>query len=139
MEQKFLKCEKCGNIVAAVYESGVPIMCCGQKMQQIIPGSVEASVEKHIPVYEVKDNKVFVTVGSVIHPMVEEHFIEWISKNKLRKFLTVKNNLFAVDILEKGAHAYEEDGLIINSNQLNGLSRLQARPITAALLLQKQN
>lgn len=79
MEQKFLKCEKCGNIVAAVYESGVPIMCCGQKMQQIIPGSVEASVEKHIPVYEVKDNKVFVTVGSVIHPMVEEHFIEWIS------------------------------------------------------------
>lgn len=67
----------------------------------------------------------------------DEHTVEWISKNKLRKFLTVKNNLFAVDILEKGAHAYEEDGLIINSNQLNGLSRLQARPITAALLLQK--
>ena len=78
MEQKFLKCEKCGNIVAAVYESGVPIMCCGQKMQQIIPGSVEASVEKHIPVYEVKDNKVFVTVGSVIHPMEPNHYISWI-------------------------------------------------------------
>ena len=79
MEQKFLKCEKCGNIVAVVYESGVPLMCCGQKMNQIIPGSVEASVEKHIPVFEVKDNKVYVTVGSVIHPMVEEHFIEWVS------------------------------------------------------------
>ena len=79
MEQKFLKCEKCGNIVAVVYESGVPLMCCGQKMNQIIPGSVEASVEKHIPVFEVKDNKVYVTVGSTIHPMVEEHFIEWIS------------------------------------------------------------
>ena len=79
MEQKFLKCEKCGNIVAVVYESGVPLMCCGQKMNQIIPGSVEASVEKHIPVFEVKDNKVYVTVGSAIHPMVEEHFIEWVS------------------------------------------------------------
>ena len=79
MEQKFLKCEKCGNIVAVVYESGVPLMCCGQKMNQIIPGSVEASVEKHIPVFEVKDNKVIVNVGSIDHPMIEEHFIEWVS------------------------------------------------------------
>ena len=79
MEQKFLICEHCGNIVAAVKESGVPVMCCGQKMKQLVPGEVEASLEKHIPVYEVKDNVVIVTVGSVIHPMVEEHFIEWIS------------------------------------------------------------
>jgi len=79
MEQKFLKCEKCGNIVAWVYESGVPLMCCGKKMEVIVPGTVEASKEKHIPVYEVKDNKVYVTVGSVEHPMVEEHYIEWVS------------------------------------------------------------
>ena len=79
MEQKFLRCERCGNIVAVVHESGVPLMCCGQKMNQIIPGSVEASLEKHIPVFEVKDNKVYVTVGSAIHPMIEEHFIEWVS------------------------------------------------------------
>ena len=79
MEQKFLKCEKCGNIVAVVYESKVPLMCCGKKMEQIIPGTVEASKEKHIPVYELKDNKVIVRVGSVDHPMVEEHYIEWIS------------------------------------------------------------
>ena len=79
MKQKFLKCDHCGNIIAIVKESGVPVMCCGQKMEQIIPGTVEASKEKHIPVYEVKGNVVEVTVGSVEHPMVDVHFIEWIS------------------------------------------------------------
>ncbi len=79
MEQKFLKCSHCGNIVAVVHETKVPIMCCGQKMEQIVPGTVEASREKHIPVFEVKDNKVIVNVGSIDHPMIEEHFIEWVS------------------------------------------------------------
>ena len=79
MEQKFLKCAKCGNIVAVVHASGVPVMCCGQKMEQIIPGSVEASLEKHIPQYTVENNKVHVVVGSVEHPMIPEHYIEWVS------------------------------------------------------------
>mgnify|MGYP006337040017 FL=1 len=79
MDQKFLICEHCGNIVAAVKESGVPVMCCGQKMKEIIPGSVEASREKHIPEYVVEGNKVLVTIGSVEHPMVPEHYIEWVS------------------------------------------------------------
>lgn len=79
MKQKFLICKRCGNIVAAVKESGVPVMCCGEKMNEIIPGTVEASQEKHIPVYKVDGNKVLVTVGEVTHPMQEEHYIEWIS------------------------------------------------------------
>lgn len=79
MEQKFFICETCGNIVAAVKESGVPVMCCGKKMKRIIPGESEGAGEKHIPVYEVKGNMVYVTVGEVEHPMVEEHYIEWIS------------------------------------------------------------
>ena len=79
MKQKFLKCEYCGNIVAAVKESGVPVMCCGEEMQEIIPGEVEASKEKHIPVYKVKGNKIIVSVGDVEHPMQEEHYIEWVS------------------------------------------------------------
>lgn len=79
MEQKFLICEHCGNIVAVVKESGVKVVCCGEKMKEIIPGSVEASREKHIPEYVVKDNKVLVTIGSVDHPMIPEHFIEWVS------------------------------------------------------------
>lgn len=79
MEQKFLRCSRCGNIVAVVHETKVPVMCCGQKMEQIIPGTVEASLEKHIPVYEVVGNKVIVTVGSVEHPMIDAHYIEWVS------------------------------------------------------------
>ena len=79
MEQKFLVCEHCGNMVAMVKESGVPMMCCGQKMTEIIPGTVNAAVEKHVPEYEIVGNTVNVTVGSVAHPMAEEHFIEWIS------------------------------------------------------------
>lgn len=79
MKQIFLECKHCGNIVAMVKDKGVKIMCCGEKMAQIVPGSVEASLEKHIPVYEVKDNKVLVTVGSVDHPMVDVHYIEWVS------------------------------------------------------------
>ena len=54
-------------------------MCCGKPMQEIVPGTTDASVEKHVPVYEVKDNKVVVTIGAAAHPMVEEHFIEWVS------------------------------------------------------------
>lgn len=79
MEQKFLRCAKCGNIVAVVKETGVPVMCCGQKMEQIVAGSVEASREKHIPEYKVENNKVYVEVGSIEHPMTEEHYIEWVS------------------------------------------------------------
>ena len=79
MEQKFYICSHCGKIIALVKESGVPVMCCGQKMQEIIPGTVDASKEKHVPVYTVENNKVKVTVGEVEHPMEEKHYIEWVS------------------------------------------------------------
>ena len=79
MEMKFYRCAHCGKIIAVVKESGVPVMCCGQKMQEIIPGTTDAAAEKHVPVYEVKDNVVTVCVGSVAHPMTEEHYIEWVS------------------------------------------------------------
>lgn len=79
MEQKFFICEKCGNIIAMVKSTGVPVMCCGQKMTELIPGTTDASVEKHVPEYTVENGKVQVVVGAVEHPMVEEHFIEWIS------------------------------------------------------------
>ena len=65
--------------MAAVKESGVRVVCCGQKMTEIIPGTVEASHEKHIPVYKVEGGNVNVNVGSVNHPMAEDHYIEWVS------------------------------------------------------------
>ena len=79
MEQKFYICAHCGNIIAYVKNSGVPVMCCGEKMQEIVPGTVDASLEKHVPVYTVEGNKVLVKVGAVTHPMQEEHYIQWIS------------------------------------------------------------
>lgn len=79
MEMKFYICEHCGNIVAKVNDSGVDIICCGDPMKKLVPGTVDASLEKHVPVYEVKDGKVFVTVGAAVHPSTEEHHIEWIA------------------------------------------------------------
>ena len=74
----FYICEKCGNLVGAIHESGVPMKCCGQNMTKIEAGTVEASREKHIPVAKVEGDKVIVEVGSVAHPMAEEHSIEWV-------------------------------------------------------------
>ena len=75
---KFYVCETCGNIVEMVKESGVPVMCCGQKMKELIPGTSDGAVEKHVPVYEIEGNIVTVAVGSVEHPMADVHYIEWI-------------------------------------------------------------
>ena len=75
-EIKFFICEHCGNIVGMIHNAGVPLMCCGQKMKQLVPGTVEASTEKHIPVAAVEGNLVKVTVGAVEHPMTEEHLIQ---------------------------------------------------------------
>ena len=79
MEQKFYICKHCGNIMAKVKDSGVPVVCCGENMTEIIPGTTDAAVEKHVPVYEVKGNIVVVKVGSAEHPMLPEHYIEWVS------------------------------------------------------------
>ena len=79
MDQKFYICATCGKIVAIVKDTRVPLMCCGSKMKELIPGTTDASTEKHIPVYTVEGNIVTVTVGSVEHPMIEEHYIQWVS------------------------------------------------------------
>jgi superoxide reductase len=75
---KYYICEKCGNLVEKIEDSGVPMVCCGQKMSKIEAGTVEASREKHIPVASVEGDFVHVVVGSVEHPMAEEHSILWI-------------------------------------------------------------
>lgn len=92
-ETKFYICEKCGNIIGKIHSSGAPIVCCGQKMTKLEPGVVEASHEKHIPVVKVEGNLVKVAVGSVEHPMAEEHSILWVAlesdKGLYRKHLEV--------------------------------------------------
>lgn len=76
---KFYVCEHCGNIITMVKNTGVPVMCCGQKMTELVPGTVDAALEKHVPVVETAGNVVNVKVGSVEHPMLAEHFIQWIA------------------------------------------------------------
>ena len=76
---KFYRCDHCGNIVTFVHSAGVPVMCCGQKMTELVPGTVDAAVEKHVPVVEVNGTRVEVKVGSVAHPMLPEHSIQWIA------------------------------------------------------------
>ena len=77
-ETRFYICNHCKNIIGKIHDSGVQVVCCGEKMKQLVPGEIEASVEKHLPVVTVEDGKVNVTVGSTIHPMTEEHSITWV-------------------------------------------------------------
>lgn len=76
---KFYICEHCGNLVTMVKSSGVPLVCCGERMKELVPGTVDASKEKHVPVYSVDGTAVAVNVGSAAHPMQDVHYIEWIA------------------------------------------------------------
>ncbi len=91
MEMKFYICRHCGNIIAYAKNSGVSVVCCGEKMQELVPNTTDASQEKHVPVITREDDKVVVTIGSVEHPMTDEHWIEWIGlqtkQGNQRKFL----------------------------------------------------
>ncbi|MEG2415131.1 MAG: desulfoferrodoxin family protein [Kiritimatiellia bacterium] len=79
MKLKFAKCSICGNIIAFVHNSGVMPVCCNKPMGELIPNTTDAAHEKHVPVITINGTKVTVTVGSVPHPMTEEHQIEWIA------------------------------------------------------------
>ena len=78
MSAKFYICSHCGNIVTKIKDAKVPVVCCGQKMDELIPNTVDASNEKHVPVVKVEGKQVLVNVGAVNHPMVDEHYIEWV-------------------------------------------------------------
>ena len=76
---KFYVCNHCGNIIRYEKDTGVPVMCCGEKMEELIPGTTDAAQEKHVPAIEINGDVVTVRVGEVEHPMEEEHYIEWIA------------------------------------------------------------
>lgn len=75
---KYFVCANCGNIIEFAKNSRVPVMCCGQKMTELVPGTSDGAVEKHVPVVTQNGNHILVEIGSVEHPMVEAHYIEWI-------------------------------------------------------------
>ena len=84
------KCKKCNAIVKVIEDcncNGCGIKCCEEKMEVLVPNSVDAAIEKHVPTYEIVEDEIFVKVN---HVMEKEHFIEWISLVKENKEITVK-------------------------------------------------
>ena len=76
--QRFFKCQHCGNFVGLLTDKGAPLVCCGEPMAELVPNTVEASAEKHIPEVAISGNSISVQVGSVLHPMEEKHHISFI-------------------------------------------------------------
>lgn len=91
-EQEFYICKHCGNIVGSIEDGGAPLVCCGEKMQLMVPNTTDAATEKHVPVVKIDGNKIVVEIGSVPHPMTEQHYISWVyletEKGGQRKNLT---------------------------------------------------
>ncbi len=79
MEFKLYRCSHCGNVAFKLVNSGVPMVCCGEPMTELVPNTTDASVEKHVPVITRDGDQITVQVGSVIHPMLENHFIQAIA------------------------------------------------------------
>lgn len=75
----FYRCESCGNIVALIKTGGGTLACCGKPMTKLEANSTDAAKEKHVPVVTKEADKIRVAVGSTLHPMLEEHYIEWIA------------------------------------------------------------
>ena len=95
MATKFYRCRHCGNVIMKVVDSKVPVVCCGEKMEELIPGTVDASVEKHLPVVTLLDDcTIKVQVGSVAHPMIPEHHIMFI-------YVETENGGIRVDLTDK--------------------------------------
>lgn len=79
MGMRFYKCDRCGQIINKVNSTSVPVICCGEEMKELVPGTDDKVSEKHVPEFTVKGNVVDVTVGAVPHPMEEGHHIQWIA------------------------------------------------------------
>ena len=75
---RFFRCQHCGNIIVKIVDSKVPVMCCGEIMKELTPNTTDAAQEKHLPVVEKTKNLVNVKIGSIPHPMTEEHYIQFV-------------------------------------------------------------
>ena len=76
--QKFFKCQYCGNMVGLIEDQGIPLVCCGEEMEELVPNTVDASKEKHVPAVTVAGDSISVQVGSVPHPMDADHNIAFV-------------------------------------------------------------
>lgn len=77
-QRKFVICKICGNIAGMIHDAGVPMMCCGEEMEELEMNENSGAPEKHVPVIERKGDEIIVKVGSTGHPMTDEHQIDWV-------------------------------------------------------------
>ena len=77
-KQQFFICEICKNLIGKIEGGASPITCCGKPMTELVPNTVEASVEKHLPAVRFEGDEMIVDVGSVLHPMSAEHYISFV-------------------------------------------------------------
>jgi len=75
---RFFVCNHCGNMVGLINDKGIPLMCCGENMTELVPNTVEASVEKHLPAVTLSGDSISVKMGSAPHPMTDEHYISFV-------------------------------------------------------------
>ena len=95
MSLKFYKCNRCQNVLEVVFDGKVTPMCCVKLMDELVPNTVDASNEKHVPVVtKLDDCTIKVEVGSVAHPMLPEHHIAFI-------YVETENGGVRVDLTDK--------------------------------------
>ena len=95
MATKFYRCRHCGNVIQKVVDSQVPVVCCGERMEELVPNTVDASNEKHVPVVtRLDDCSIKVEVGSIAHPMLPEHHIAFI-------YVETKTGGIRIDLTDK--------------------------------------
>jgi superoxide reductase len=107
------KCNVCGNIVEVIHGGAGELVCCGEAMSLLKENTVDAAKEKHVPVIEKIPGGVKVSVGEVAHPMVDDHYIEWIEiiadGKAYRHFLNpgdAPEAIFSVEALEVTAREF---------------------------------
>lgn len=118
-QNEIYRCSVCGNIVEVVHASGGTLSCCGQPMTLLKENSVDAATEKHVPVIEKIEGGYKVKVGEVEHPMLDNHYIEWIElveENKIQRrhlkpgdkpeavFMTDSDNVYAREYCNLHGH-----------------------------------
>jgi superoxide reductase len=111
---KLYRCNVCGNVVELLVSGGGTLVCCGEDMEELVAKEGNESNEKHLPIVGADGNKVTVKVGSIAHPMMEAHYIQWIVIFYNNKIQRVKLNytdepkaIFTVDEDYKEMEVYE--------------------------------
>ena len=115
---KYYRCPVCGNIIEVVNGDVSRVKCCGKELELLVANTVDAALEKHVPVYEIDNEEIVVKVGDIIHPMEEKHYIMWISLVTDDKVIRVNLNPGDEPVVR---FPYIKDAIIYEYCNLHGL------------------